>query len=97
MNNTMSENKKATAPIPAVGAAGEQSKGTLTQDIIPEKAGERNLRKGSLDTLSMSALYDTAYPPKSVIIENLLYAGTYPVSYTHLDVYKRQPSGKHSA
>ena len=73
----MSENKKATAPIPAVGAAGEQSKGTLTQDIIPEKAGERNLRKGSLDTLSMSALYDTAYPPKSVIIENLLYAGTY--------------------
>ena len=25
----------------------------------------------------MSALYDTAYPPKSVIIENLLHAGTY--------------------
>lgn len=25
MNNTMPENKKATAPIPAVAAAGEQS------------------------------------------------------------------------
>lgn len=77
MNNTMPENKKATAPIPAVAAAGEQSTINETTNIIPEKAGERNLRKGSLDTLSMSALYDTAYPPKSVIIENLLYAGTY--------------------
>ena len=77
MNNTMPENKKATAPIPAVAAAGEQSIINETTNIIPEKAGERNLRKGSLDTLSMSALYDTAYPPKSVIIENLLYAGTY--------------------
>lgn len=72
MNNTMPENKKATAPIPAVGAAGEQSIINETTNIIPE----RNLRKGSLDTLSMSALYDTAYPPRSVIIENLLYAGT---------------------
>ena len=77
MNNMMPENKKATAPIPAVAAAGEQSTINETTNIIPEKAGERNLRKGSLDTLSMSALYDTAYPPKSVIIENLLYAGTY--------------------
>ncbi|HIR80234.1 MAG TPA: AAA family ATPase, partial [Candidatus Limiplasma merdipullorum] len=73
----MPENKKATAPIPAVAAAGEQSIINETTNIIPEKAGKRNLRKGSLDTLSMSALYDTAYPPKSVIIENLLYAGTY--------------------
>lgn len=77
MNNTMPENKKATAPIPAVAAAGEQSIINETTNIIPEKAGKRNLRKGSLDTLSMSALYDTAYPPKSVIIENLLHAGTY--------------------
>ena len=77
MRSTTPENEKATAPVPAVGAAGEQSKTIETTDIITEKAGERNLRKGSLDTISMTDLFDTAYPPKSVIIENLLYAGTY--------------------
>ena len=76
MRNTTPENEKATAPVPAVGAAGEQSKNNIPNDIITERAGERNLRKGSLDTISMTALYDTAYPPKSVMIENLLYAGT---------------------
>ena len=34
MNNTMSENKKATAPIPAVGAAGEQSKGRIIGELL---------------------------------------------------------------
>ena len=77
MRSTIPENEKATAPVPAVGAAGEQSIINKTTDSIAEKAGERNLRKGSLDTVSMTDLYDTAYPPKSVIIENLLYAGTY--------------------
>ena len=77
MRSTIPENEKATAPVPAVGAAGEQSIISKTTDSIAEKAGERNLRKGSLDTVSMTDLYDTAYPPKSVIIENLLYAGTY--------------------
>lgn len=77
MRSTTPENEKTTAPVSAVGAAGEQSKIIETTDIITERAGERNLRKGSLDTISMTTLYDTAYPPKSVIIENLLYAGTY--------------------
>ena len=75
--STTPENEKATAPVPAVGAAGEQSIINKTTDIITEKAGKRNLRKGSLDTISMTDFYDMAYPPKSVIIENLLYAGTY--------------------
>ena len=61
MRNTTPENEKATAPVPAVGAAGEQSIINKTTDIITEKAGERNLRKGSLDTISMTDLYDTAY------------------------------------
>ena len=77
MRNTTPENEKATAPVPAVGAAGEQSIINKTTDSIAEDSRERNLRKGSLDTVSMTDLYDTAYPPKSVIIENLLYAGTY--------------------
>ena len=34
MNNTMPENKKATAPIPAVAAAGEQSIINETTNII---------------------------------------------------------------
>ena len=77
MRNTTPENEKATAPVPAVGAAGEQSIINKTTDSIAENSRERNLRKGSLDTVSMTDLYDIAYPPKSVIIENLLYAGTY--------------------
>lgn len=37
MRNTTPENEKATAPIPAVGAAGEQSIINKTADIIAEK------------------------------------------------------------
>ena len=36
----MIENRKAIAPIPAVGAAGEQSHGSKTKNIITEKSGE---------------------------------------------------------
>lgn len=73
----MSENKKTTAPIPVVGAAGEQSSGRETMGIIPKESAERNRRNASLATVSMTELYDTAYPPKTVLIDNLLYAGTY--------------------
>ena len=68
MRNTIPENEKATAPVPAVGAAGEQSIINKTTDLITEKAGKRKLRKGSLDTISMTDFYYMAYPPKSVII-----------------------------
>ena len=68
MRSTIPENEKATAPVPAVGAAGEQSIINKTTDSIAENSRERNLRKGSLDTISMTDLFDTAYPPKSVII-----------------------------
>lgn len=37
MRNTTPENEKATAPIPAVGAAREQSIINKTADIIAEK------------------------------------------------------------
>ena len=64
---------KMTAPIPAVGAAGEQSQNLKTNDIIPKDRKNNN----SLRTLSMTELYDTTYPPKAAIIDGLLYAGTY--------------------
>ena len=64
---------KMTAPIPAVGAAGEQSENKKSNDIIPK--GRQN--NNSLHTLSMTELYDTTYPPKAAIIDGLLYAGTY--------------------
>ena len=73
----MIENRKAIAPIPAVGAAGEQSHGSKTKNIITEKSRTDNLNTGNLKTLSMTELYDTTYPPKAAIIDGLLYAGTY--------------------
>ena len=38
----MIENRKAIAPIPAVGAAGEQSHGSKTKNIITEKSRTDN-------------------------------------------------------
>lgn len=73
----MIENRKAIAPIPAVGAAGEQSHGSKTTNIITEKSRTDNLNTGNLKTLSMTELYDTTYPPKAAIIDGLLYAGAY--------------------
>ena len=68
----MIENRKAIAPIPAVGAAGEQSHGSKTRNIITEKSRTNNLNTGNLKTLSMTELYDTTYPPKAAIIDGLL-------------------------
>jgi len=71
------DDKKMTTPIPSVGADGEQSHNTKTNAIIPSQPLNINHQKGNLNTISMTELYDTAYPPKAVIIDNLLYAGTY--------------------
>ena len=73
----MAENEKMTTPVPAVGAAGEQSNSKTTENIIPKETSIFNKRKGSLTTVSMSELFDTVYPPKLEIIDGLLYAGTY--------------------
>ena len=69
----MLDQTKMTAPIPAVGAAGEQSNNSKTNDIIPKDRKNNN----SLHTLSMTELYDTPYPPKAAIIDGLLYVGAY--------------------
>ena len=82
----MTENKKATAPIPAVGAAGEQSQIKKTNNIIPNEASKINVQaencpeksgQSPLHTVSMAELYNTPYPPKARIIDGILCAGTY--------------------
>lgn len=35
------------------------------------------VRKPSLHTVSMTELYDMAFPPRTPVIEGLLYSGTY--------------------
>lgn len=69
-------NKTLTAPNPTVAADGERSC-TKTDAIISNQSMKFNHQKGSLDTISMTELYDSVYPPKATIIEGLLYAGTY--------------------
>lgn len=71
------QDEKMTTPLPSVGADGEQSQGNKNNDSIPNPRKGINHHNGSLATISMTELYDTAYPPKAVIIDNLLYAGTY--------------------
>lgn len=39
----------------------------------PEKSG----RGGGLQTVSMTELYDTVYPPRTPVVEGFLYGGTY--------------------
>lgn len=45
---------------------------TKRANVCPEKSGQDNL-----ETISMTELYDTIYPPKIPVIENLLYNGMY--------------------
>lgn len=81
-----STDKKTTAPVSSVGADAEQSQNQTSAGIIPNETPEINgnpeicpkkSEQAALRTVSMAELYDTAYPPKAHIMENLLYAGTY--------------------
>lgn len=71
------EKQKETAPNPSVGADEGQSSKQQSADIIPTKSANIKKNNGSLQTISMSELYDTSYEPKSVLINGLLCAGTY--------------------
>ena len=89
----MIETKKVTAPFSSVGADGVQpQKKNLTEiitnpqkqinlqatnfndfhTISPEKSGQDGLQ-----VVSMTELYDTIYPPRTPIIDGILYGGTY--------------------
>ena len=83
----MTEKRKTTAPVSSVGADGEQPKVKKHTEIIanenkqinlqatncPEKSG----RGGGLQTVSMTELYDTVYPPRTPVVDGFLYCGTY--------------------
>ncbi len=82
----MTEKMKTTAPVSSVGADGEQSimknyteiianenvKNNRQATNLPEKSGN-----GELQTVSMTELYDTVYPPRMPIVDGFLYGGTY--------------------
>lgn len=71
-----------TAPIASVGADAEQSLSKNTFQIITNPKEQINPQASkstehNLKTISMTALYDAIYPPKTPIIDGFLYAGTY--------------------
>lgn len=87
----MTGKEKATAPVLSVGADGKQPLSKSNKKSIAELPPKGNLQatescpvesekmqnKDELQTVSMTELYDTVYPPKIPIVDGLIYAGTY--------------------
>ena len=83
----MTNKIKTTVPVSSVGADGEQpdtknyteiianenAKNNLQATNCPEKSGQG----GGLQTVSMTELYDTVYPPRTPVVDGFLYGGTY--------------------
>lgn len=81
----MNELKK-TAPVSSVGTDGEQPNHKNTNEIIANTQQQINLQAAEspgksglngLQTISMTELYDTVYPLKTPVVEDLLFAGIY--------------------
>ena len=83
----MTETNKTTAPVSSVGADGEQPDIKKNTKIIANETAQFNLQAtncpgksgqdGGLQTVSMTELYDTVYPPRTPIVDGFLYGGTY--------------------
>ena len=87
----MNLKEKATAPVSSVGADGKQPLNNYNKESIADLPVKGNLQatescpvksekmqnKDELQTVSMTELYDTVYPPKIPIVDGLIYAGTY--------------------
>lgn len=87
----MTGKEKATAPVSSVGADGKQPLSNSNKKSIADLPQKGNLQatescpvelekmqnKDELQTVSMTELYDTVYPPKIPIVDGLIYAGTY--------------------
>lgn len=83
----MTNKIKTTAPVSSVGADGEQPNMKNHTEIITNETAKNNLqatncpeksgRGGGLQTVSMTELYDTVYPPRTPVVEGFLYSGTY--------------------
>ena len=84
---------KSAAPIPSVGADGEQPIQKVTDHSIADNLSENNPSEQNLEemfrqmrqmsdpaylhTISMRELYENVYQSKPAVIDGLLYAGTY--------------------
>jgi RecA-family ATPase len=83
----MTNKIKTTAPVSSVGADGERPKTKNHTEIIANENAKNNLqatncpeksgRGGGLQTVSMTELYDTVYPPRTPVVDGFLYGGTY--------------------
>ena len=82
----MTEKMKTTAPLSSVGADGAQPQLKNHSEIIANETAQINLQAaqnpeksgdGGLQTVSMTELYDTVYPPRTPIVDGFLYGGTY--------------------
>ena len=83
----MTNKIKTTAPVSSVGADGEQSNTKNDKQIITNETAKNNLQAtnspeksgqgGGLQTVSMTELYDTVYPPRTPVVDGFLYGGTY--------------------
>ena len=82
----MTEKIKTTAPVLSVGADREQPNTKNYNEIIANETAQINLQaaqnpeksgSGGLQTVSMTELYDTLYPPRTPVVDGFLYGGTY--------------------
>ena len=83
----MTNKIKTTAPVSSVGADGEQPNIKNDKQIIANETAQINLQAtncpeksgqgGGLQTVSMTELYDTVYPPRTPVVDGFLYGGTY--------------------
>ena len=84
----MTNKIKTTVPVSSVGADGKQPNIKNDTEIIANETAQINLQATnncnspeksgcSLQTVSMTELYDTLYPPRTPVVDGFLYGGTY--------------------
>ena len=84
----MTGKRKTTASVSSVGADGKQPNMKNHTEIIANETAKNNLQATnnckspeksgcSLQTVSMTELYDTLYPPRTPVVDGFLYGGTY--------------------
>lgn len=80
----MTDKEKVTVSVSSVGADRKQPPTKSYNKSIADLPGQGNLQStnnnpnnDNLQVISMTELYDTAYPPKLPVIDGFLYNGTY--------------------
>ena len=71
--------------VPITSAGTEKGQSTTTNKSIAENQKKSNLQATEnlknfeqevLETITMEELYDTVYPPKTAVVDKLIYNGT---------------------